>query len=268
MRDISVILTCHNDVPLYWEKIKSTFDKIDSMNKINFEVITSTNSRNEFFNKVESENQGLYKVVYSEGGKDEFLEVKNGIEAAEGKYICFHDSDDYFFPGKLEKIKKIFDEDKEVVYIVNRAEGIKNKYFAMDFNLTSISTRKEILNPDYYGLINMMPDTLTYYSARNTGKKMLKLEEPLNFYHISDKSASRRNRKEKFDKSIYSLNLMKKWFPSMEKELMGRLFEISLWANDRVGLDSNFFHMWSCGYYPIRKKIEYSAVYMKRLIGV
>lgn len=267
MNDISVIITCHNDIPLYWDKIKQNFKPLAESKSLNFEVIIATNNKDGFFESIIQSKDPHYKVVYVPENKNEFLEIEYGIKESNGKYICFMDSDDYFYEGKLEKIFSLFESDENLVYICNSVSGIKNKFLTMDFNMSSISVRRSILIPEYFGKITMMPDTLAYYMAKNTNGKMIILKEFLNFYNISQTSASRRNRNEFLDKSEYSLNLMADWFPKLKNEINGRIFVVNIWKNEKMKLSRKFLNLWRGDYFSFKKKLEYSLAFIKRLLG-
>jgi len=94
-----------------------------------------------------------------------------------------------FFNNKLENVNKIFDEN--IVYYHNSEESINDNnkkldflYGGPDFNMSSISIRKDIINENTLGKAKNSIDTLMYLFALNSGKKIYLDKKVLTYYRI------------------------------------------------------------------------------------
>ncbi|UCG34857.1 MAG: glycosyltransferase family 2 protein [Candidatus Omnitrophota bacterium] len=65
---------------------------------------------------IEEKYRDRVKYIYQENS-GKAVAIRNGIEAAHGKYIFTLDADDIFLPGKIEKAVNIFENDNSIVYV-------------------------------------------------------------------------------------------------------------------------------------------------------
>ena len=96
---ISVIIPTYNRGNLIGDSIKSVLNQTYE----NLEVIVvddgSTDNTKEEIDKIEDERVKYIKLMKNSGGSN----ARNiGIQNANGKYISFQDSDDIYYPKKLE----------------------------------------------------------------------------------------------------------------------------------------------------------------------
>ena len=132
---ISVIIPSYNRGNLIGDSIKSVLNQTYK----NLEVIVvddgSTDNTKEEIDKIEDERVKYIKLIKNGGGSN----ARNiGIQNAIGKYISFQDSDDFYYPEKLElqfkniinkhsdldfcKIKVIFNSSYSFFYPNSRQE--------------------------------------------------------------------------------------------------------------------------------------------------
>ena len=120
---ISVIIPTYNRAKLIGNSIKSVLNQTYK----NLEVIivddVSTDNTKEIINKIE-DNRIKYIKLRKKGGA---ANARNkGIKIAKGKYIAFQDSDDIFYPNKLEnQLKTIIKKDSDLDFC-------KIKYIAVN----------------------------------------------------------------------------------------------------------------------------------------
>ena len=108
---VSVIIPTFNRGNILLNSIKSVLNQTYK----NLEVIVvddgSIDNTKEEINKIEDERVKYIKLVNNSGGSN----ARNiGIKSASGKYISFQDSDDIYYPNKLET------QIKNIIKIINR----------------------------------------------------------------------------------------------------------------------------------------------------
>ncbi len=99
MPSVSVIMNCHNGSQYLREAIESVYDQTYQ----NWEII--------FWDNVSTDDSAIIALSYDSRIKYYFAEEKTSLgearnlalEKVTGKYVCFLDCDDLYFPNKLEK---------------------------------------------------------------------------------------------------------------------------------------------------------------------
>jgi len=181
---ISVIITAYNRREYLLDAIKSAINQ--ALDKKYYEIIVVKNFNDDKIDKFIEENKikSMLSDKVSLSGK-----ILEALKIANGDIISFLDDDDMFFNNKLENVHKIFDDN--IVYYHNRSEGIddNNKkldfsYDNPDFNMSSISIRKDIINEDILSKVTRSIDTLMYLFAIDSRKKIYLDEKVLTYYRL------------------------------------------------------------------------------------
>lgn len=104
---VSVVIPTYNRAHLLGRAIKSVLDQTYT----DFELIVvddgSTDGTSEV---VKSFNDSRLRFIRTEPNRGASAARNTGIQAAQGEYIAFNDSDDEWLPQKLEKQVKFFEE--------------------------------------------------------------------------------------------------------------------------------------------------------------
>ena len=112
---VSVIIPTYNRAHLIGRAIKSVLNQTYQ----DFEIIVvndgSTDNTEEV---VKSFSDKRIKYIWHEKNKGAAAARNTGIKIAKGEYIAFQDSDDEWFPNKLEKQMKIFKKESPNLGIV------------------------------------------------------------------------------------------------------------------------------------------------------
>lgn len=128
---VSVIIPTYNRVHLIGGAIQSVLDQSYK----DFEIIVvddgSTDNTEEVIKEFQEQDKRIVYIRH-EKNKGAAAARNTGIKAARGKYIGFQDSDDEWFPEKLEKQIKIFENASPEVGVVYtsfwRIEKTKRTY--------------------------------------------------------------------------------------------------------------------------------------------
>jgi len=181
---ISVIITAHNRKEYLLDALKSVINQ--TLSKDKYEIIVVKNFNDDIIDKFIEENKikSILSDKISLSGK-----ILDGLKICKYNIISFLDDDDMFFNNKLENVNKIFDDN--IVYYHNSKESIddNNKklnfsYDSPDFNMSSISIKKDIINEDILKKAKNSIDTLMYLFALNSGKKIYLDKNILTYYRI------------------------------------------------------------------------------------
>ena len=189
---ITVIITAYNRKEFLLNAIKSVLNQ--TLDKKLYEIIVVKNFKDEIIDNFITKNN--LKNIVMEGTIGQFLYT--GIKESKGNIISFLDDDDLFLKSKLEYLNYIFSKNERVVYFHNRvllinSEGKQLKNVLIrnpDFNISSITIRKEIINDDVLISTWTAPDTLLYILSLDSNKKIIDSNTKLNFYRIHIKNIS------------------------------------------------------------------------------
>ena len=189
---ISVIITAYNRKEYLLDAIKSVLGQ--TLNKTLYEIIVIKNFKNEIIDKF-IENNNI-KNILMDGTVGEFLYA--GIMESKGDIISFLDDDDLFVSNKLEYVYNLFKNNNNLVYFHNNTFYIdsNNKKFkkiqnnSIDFNISCISIRKDIINKNLLKEIWTAPDTLIYLFSLRSNRKIVNSNIRLNFYRIHEENIS------------------------------------------------------------------------------
>lgn len=129
------------------------------------------------------------KHLVRNGIVGDFLSL--GVETARGDVILFLDDDDILMQDKVKIISEAF-RDERVVYLHNDVRFIdelgrpinKIAFKTIDFNLSSISVRKKIIDTDFLRSVGSNTDVSMYLFALNSGGRILNTREKLTDYRI------------------------------------------------------------------------------------
>ena len=114
MDKVSVIIPIHNSSKYILECINSVINQTYSNLEI---IIVDDNSKDNSLDIIKSINDKRINIIKLKNNLGVAKARNKGIDAATGKYICFLDSDDYWYPEKIEKqIKFIKDNDYTFIY--------------------------------------------------------------------------------------------------------------------------------------------------------
>ncbi|MEM3265626.1 MAG: glycosyltransferase [Thermoplasmata archaeon] len=196
---ISVIVTAYNRKEFLLDALKSVVNQ--TLDRKFYEIIVVKNfNDNEIDNYILENN---IKEIDMDGRIDLFF--KAGILESHGNIISFLEDDDLFTKDKLEYIYNNFTD--KVVYIHNNFIAINkngnkidfmNK--AIDFNMSCISIRKDIINKNF-SKVTIMSDVFMYLSAIGNGK-IIKAKKVLTYYRIHDNNLSIPKSREDLIKNI------------------------------------------------------------------
>jgi len=190
---ISVIIIAFNRKDYLLQAIKSAVNQ--TLNRSLYEIIVAKNFNDEqidaFMKKNNVKSIFYDKVNPRSGYIDQGAFYSLALEQASGDVLCFLDDDDYFVKEKLEKVHRIFERNRKVVYYHNRqifiddnGNRIKKRRKGPDYNSSSISVRREVINPAKLKKVEFSADTFLYLSALEYGGKILLGKELLTVVRI------------------------------------------------------------------------------------
>lgn len=128
---ISIVIPSYNRA----EYISATLDSILAQTYKDFEIVFVDDGSTDNTEKILHEYSGKdYRVKYFKQPNSERAVARTyGMELAMGDYICLVDSDDLWYPNKLEVQLKVMDEDPDVILSyasVNRVDMQGNRTMA------------------------------------------------------------------------------------------------------------------------------------------
>lgn len=178
---ISVVITAYNRQKFLGEALKSVVNQT----MLPSEVILVTN----FEYDLEKFRVLNIKHIICSGTVGEFL--YRAVKDAIGNIIVFLDDDDIFLPDKVQTTSKFF-KDHRVVYLHNNCSfiddsGIPVKTFrikSIDFNLSSISIRKQIIELNVLRRVYANTDVIMHLFALKYGGRALNIRNKLTEYRI------------------------------------------------------------------------------------
>ena len=200
MPKVSVIIPTYNRAHLIGRAIKSVINQTYQ----DFEIIVvddgSTDNTEEI---VKSFNDPRIRYIRHEKNKGEAAARNTGIEAAKGKYIAFQDSDDEWFPEKLEKQMKIFEGASSRLGIVYTSmyridkEGRKHDFKtptimpedglvyrrALDYQVLNIGIGTAVVRRTCFNTAGMFDEQLQYFVDLEF---FIRSAKHFYFYHINE----------------------------------------------------------------------------------
>lgn len=221
---ISVIITAFNRREFLNESIMSVLKQ--SLPRDEFEIIVVKNFPDDDIDGFIEENS-VKSVLTGDCSVGEML--RSGIETAEGEVISFLDDDDKFSETKLEQVKRIFSDRREISFFHNDQKFINSKSDIIEtpktytcfphdivfspeeigsvlknlkkshldlitvfFNLSSISVRKSVLinNINKFKYLTADTDHFIFYIANSSRGKIMSIKEKLTLYRIHNSTSN------------------------------------------------------------------------------
>ncbi len=228
---ISIIITIYNRKEFYKEAIESTINQ--TLDKKYYEIIVV------HYIDIDKDYDNIIYIKCDDINQGKQLSI--GIENSKGNIISFLDDDDRFLPDKLQFVYDTF-RNNEAIYLHNsytsNDKSIKDKEH--DFNISCISIRKNIINQDIYTVNNSI-DTFMYYSALESGKKIIISDKKLTFYRIHNNNMSIRLDKDKMIN--YNINVIKQYL------IFYQIFDNrKIKFNIRSRISGNYLYLFFNGY--------------------
>lgn len=157
---ISIIINCHNG-----EKyLKDSFQSIVNQSYKKFEIIfwnnCSTDKSKEIYLFFKKKNPEINFRYFESLNKISLYQARNeAIEKAQGEYVCFLDTDDFWLENKLIRNLEKFDNgDYDIifsnVYILNEKNKTKTTYIKHEINEEQI--HKKLINNFNASLLSVM----------------------------------------------------------------------------------------------------------------
>lgn len=215
---ISVIVTAHNRKQFIKEALLSLINQ--SISKSLYEIIVVKNYKDDIIDDFINNIGALNEFIPGESSVTE--KYAAGISKSQGEIICFLEDDDLYKRNRLETINKIFTENRDVVYYHNecscidkdsrfincKSNEITERRFAiidtsristrlfrkmesnfrLDYNVSSIAVRKEVLSDKLIDLkkIRTMGDVFIFYASVFYLKKIVADPSKLTFIRFHD----------------------------------------------------------------------------------
>jgi len=205
---ISVIVSCWDRKEYILDALKSVVDQ--SLSRDKYEIILVIGYENPEVNKF-CIDYDIKNILYNETNFfTKFLYT--GILSAKYNIISFLEDDDMFMHNKLEVIYNEFNQNEKLGYyhnITQEERFDRNRIFS---NVSSISIRKGIINPDKFLQIDAIPDVALYLSALDSNYEIVDSKEILTYYRIHDKNQSL-HVKEWIERRNNSLMVLPKLYP-------------------------------------------------------
>ena len=204
MKKVSIIIPVYNSAKYITQCIESVINQTYK----NIEIIiiddNSTDESIEIIKKIKDKRIKLISIKQNKG----VANARNtGIKKATGDYICFLDSDDYWYKNKIEKqidfIEKnnyvfiytsyvyLRGNDKHIAKVPKKLtykEALRNTAIFTSTVMLNMKylTKKDITMPD----IKAGQDTATWWQVLKKGITAYGIEEPLAIYRVGNKSLS------------------------------------------------------------------------------
>lgn len=148
MVSLSIIIPHYNAV----EQLKKLLDEIPNISDI--QIIVIDDNSNQDLNKLEKIKADYPYVEFycNEKGENSAGTCRNiGLKHANGQWLLFADSDDYFLPGFYDKIKKWFDTEADIIYFVPTSISLQdglpsNRHEAYESLVRNYLEKKNVYN--------------------------------------------------------------------------------------------------------------------------
>lgn len=188
---ISVIIVAYHRKEFIKRAIESVINQ--SLHRTLYEIIVIKNYKDaeidEFINK------NCDKNIYSEY-KSLGMKLKEAINASKYDIISFLEDDDLFYFEKLNVVRQEFSRNSKLEYFHNackivEADGKFLRYggFGPDFNLSSISIRKNYFDKSLILDSSSGIDSFVYVACLDSGGEILLDERPLTVYMLHESSS-------------------------------------------------------------------------------
>ena len=206
---VSVIIPMYNSSKHIEECIQSilnqTYENIEL-------IIVDDRSKDNSTQIVKKFNDNRIKLIELQENVGAAMARNKGIDEAQGEYICFIDSDDYWVLDKIEKQVKFIKENKyafiysDYAYLnTNGATHVahvpKSINYKQALKNTSIFTSTVMFNMNYLNKSDIyMPnikrgqDTATWWKILKKGITAYAINEVLAYYRTGDKSSLSANK--------------------------------------------------------------------------
>ena len=189
---ISVIITAYNRRQYVLDAVKSAIEQ--SLSRQLYEIIIVKNFHDINIDAFAEEHNVIN--IYSEN-KTLSGKILEAIGIARGNILCFLDDDDMFYREKLEYVLNKFNESDNLCYLHNNFTAISSDgkplaYYNRnpDFNMSSISIRREIINGEAFGNVTKSIDTLIYLYAKESEMELEIDSRELTYYRVTDQSVT------------------------------------------------------------------------------
>ncbi len=153
----SVIIPTYNGSRFIEQTIRSVLNQTFS----NLELIVvddgSTDNTASIIEKLASEDKRIIlKKIPNSGGPT--IPSNLGISLAQGKYIAFLDHDDEWKQDKLEKVLKVFEENKKIDIVCSAVEILQNETGKKQLSSLKrrINTKTDMLSGAYFNTFSMI----------------------------------------------------------------------------------------------------------------
>ena len=243
MIEVSIIVPTFNSE----KHVYNLNNSINNQTFKNFEVIIIDNySSDETLNKLKKLNEFNKKFrFYKIKNEGSIAKSRNfGIDKSTGKYIAFHDSDDFWFPNKLEVCLKEINN-KDFIYHDLRIKNIKNffdkrklySYALPDFNsfenimtranpisTSSVLCKKLIFNKIKFSedkKLAPIEDYDFYIKVTKNNFKFRYIKKVLGIYNIGLENTSRINSRNGY-KYFYIYNSHKKFLSNNYLKILSK----------------------------------------------
>ncbi len=189
---ISVIISDYNRKTYIIKALESVINQ--TLPRNHYEVILVKN-----FSDQEIDEFARSNYIKTSLSQDKTLsgKIKEGLLLARGDIICFLDDDDMFYNNKLEYIYNKFKNDDNLVYLHNNFSAVDSNGKAInygntnpDFNMSSITIRKNIIQIDTLTEVSKSIDTLMYLYALESGMHIELDNKVLTYYRVTENSVT------------------------------------------------------------------------------
>lgn len=219
---VSIIITAYGRKNFVEEALNSAIEQFHE--NIETEIIFVKNFNDARIDGICKSN-GII-TIDREGSIGEYL--SNACARATGDVIMFLEDDDVFTDGKIKKIIDLFASNKNVLFIHNgyctiddfsrkiQYKRLLDKHHSAgnfnliynyrsrklldfisssnaDFNLSSMSMRKDLITPDFLAFLSSIksnPDAILLYYSLSTGGDVLATSEVLTKYRVHNQGIS------------------------------------------------------------------------------
>lgn len=202
MEKVSVIIPVHNSEKYIEECINSVINQTYKNLEI---IVVDDNSSDNSLNIIKNIKDSRIKILKLPTNSGVAIARNKGIESATGKYICFIDSDDYWYLNKLEKQVE-FIKNKEFIYAgyeilkgnkkhkvkvpktITYKEALKNTTIftsTVMFNMKYLK-KQDIYMPD----VKRGQDTLCWWKVLKKINNAWGIDETLSIYRVGNLSLS------------------------------------------------------------------------------
>ena len=204
MKKVSVIIPVHNSGKYIEECITSVINQTYKDIEI---IVVDDNSSDNSLSIINGIKDKRIKVIKLNKNSGVAIARNKGIDKASGNYICFLDSDDYWYLDKIEKQVK-FMEDNDYAFIYSNYLYLKGNHthiakvpseinYKKALGNTSIFTSTVMLNMKkldkkdiYMPLVTRGQDSLCWWNILSKGIIAYGMNDILSVYRVREKSLS------------------------------------------------------------------------------